>query len=95
MVLALPAAFLVLRAIPAHPPAPRWRMAALLVVAAVANLTRDAIAGKGLGSVFLSYKLDTWAVMTVLGLVLTLPFRGAPEVATEMVPSAGDSLQAA
>ena len=93
MVLALPAAFLVLRALPAHAPVPRWRMAALLAVAAVANLTRDAIAGKGLGSVFLSYKLDTWAIMAVLGLVLTLP--AAPEAGAEVVAPAGDSLQAA
>jgi hypothetical protein len=73
LVLILPAAFLVVRAICAMKKPPLWRVAALVVIGAVINLTRDFVVGRELAGVLLSYKVDTWAVVVLLTLVLTLP----------------------
>jgi hypothetical protein len=73
LVLILPAAFLVVWATFAMNERPVWRLAALLAIGMVINLTRDFVVGRDLAGVLLSYKVDTWAVLGLLALVLTLP----------------------
>jgi hypothetical protein len=73
LVLALPALFLVARATLAARPVRRWRLAALAALGVVICLTKDGIVGREMAAVLLSYKVDTLAVLTVLGLLLSLP----------------------
>ena len=74
-VLALPAAFLVVREMLTRPQPGRWRVALFWVLAAVTYGCRDFIAGRELAAVLLSYKFDTWAMSMLLIWTLFLPRR--------------------
>jgi hypothetical protein len=73
LVLALPAAFLAVRATLVRTPPPLGRAALLLGIGLALNLTRDGIIGRDLSAVVFAYKLDTWAMVLLAGLALTPP----------------------
>jgi hypothetical protein len=87
LVVILPAVFLLLRATLATPHPPRLRVAALLGIAGVINLTRDFVVGRDLSTVLVSYKVDTLAILLLLWLVLKVPL-GTP-AAADSAPTAG------
>jgi hypothetical protein len=70
LVLALPCAFLVMQKHLAIQPLSRWRVAIFGLIALIVYGCRDFIAGRELGGVLLSYKLDTMAVLALAGWAL-------------------------
>lgn len=73
LVLILPAAYLSLRGVLSQTRLRKWRLAALLGVASVFLLSRHFVVGGAWADVLLSYKVDTYAILVLLLLVLTLP----------------------
>lgn len=73
LVVVLPAAFLVLRQELANHSWLRWRTGALLLIGVVVVAGRRELIGKDLSILILSYKLDSFACLGMLGLTLLLP----------------------
>lgn len=76
LVVILPAMFLTLRSALIGQPAARLRWALLGFIAAVILLGRHAVGGREFSIVLMSYKIDTMAILLLLGLVLTIAPRG-------------------
>jgi alpha-1,2-mannosyltransferase len=86
LVLALPCAFLVLRSAAAQRDGIGWRLAALLTIAAVVNLTRHGIVGREFSAVLMTYKLDTFAMLLLMSLALATSHRAAKAVVEKNPP---------
>ena len=68
----------------------RWRVGLLCALGAMMYVCRDFMAGRELAAVLLSYKLDTWAVSTLLIWTLFLP-RRLPAAQTLASPDANQT----
>jgi hypothetical protein len=77
LIVITPAMFLALRSVLAGPTLLTWRTAALGIIGAVFLLSREFVTGKQLSLVLQSYKLDTYAILLLLVVVLTSPRQAA------------------
>jgi hypothetical protein len=87
LVLIAPAVFLAVRSVLAGGPWVVWRSTALGAIGGVILLSREFVVGKAMTLVLQSYKLDTFAVLLLLLVVLTMP-RRASAAATKALPVA-------
>ena len=90
LVLILPCAFLVVRSFLGGERLGPWRWCGLAVIAFLVLCTKRELMGASLAMVLHSYKVDTLAMLVLLGLGLTLPKRTASQV--EDVPRLEGSL---